>query len=276
MMNSRMTALLIKLLIITALAYLGVMAGMYLMQRKLVYHPTETPAYAKHYGLENVKVVRVPSTDGLQLVAWHLRTQEHYPTIIYFHGNSGTLADRADKYRTLAAEGFNIIATSYRGFSGNEGSPSERGLYDDARAAIAYAKTQALPEDRLIFYGESLGTGVAVQMATEFHPAALILEAPYTSIADRAAELYPWLPVHFLMKDHFDSLSKISKVTSPLLILHGEADETIPVAHGRALLAAATAPKKGVFFPGIGHVDFDMETQAREVAIFSKEQGIVK
>lgn len=268
--------LFLNFLLILVILYALIAAGLYLFQRKLIYLPAETPDYSKYHGLENVELLRLPTSDGLHLVTWHLKGDPALPTIVYFHGNAGTLMDRADKYATLNAQGFSVIAPSWRGYSGNEGSPSEEGLYTDARAAITYAHSLGIPDDRIVLYGESLGSGVAVQMATEITPAALILEAPYTAVSDRAAELYPWIPVRLLIKDHFNSLSKIGKINSPLLIMHGTNDETIPVAHGKKLLEAAPTPKKGVFILGAGHVDFDLEEVAREVKEFVNERGLIK
>ena len=263
-------------IMILAFSYACVVVAIYIFQRKMLYLPTQTPDYQKRLSIESLNITRVTTEDKLRLIAWHLNGDPGMPTILYFHGNSGTLFDRADKYRLLNQQGFGVIALSYRGFSGNPGAPSEQGLYKDGRAAIAYAKAQGIEENALILYGESLGSGVAVQMATEMKPAAIILEAPYTSVRGRAEELYPYLPVKYMIKDHFDNMEKIGNVTAPVLILHGEKDETIPAQHGQLLLATANEPKKGIFYPNVGHVDFDMEELTREVKKFVQEQGVVQ
>lgn len=248
--------------------YLTIMLVLYVVQRRLIYLPALTPAYTKDVGLRNVRIRRVQTEDGLGIILWHVRTHESMPTIIYYHGNAGTLGDRADKYRSLSDAGFNVIALSYRGYSGNPGRPSEAGLYMDARAALAYAYESGVMDEQIILYGESLGSGVAVQMATEMDPRMLVLEAPYTAVSDRAAEIYPWLPIKLLIKDKYRSIDKIANIHTPLLIFHGDQDKTIPIAHGRKLLELAPDPKRGIFFEGIGHTDFDFNRQAAEVKRF--------
>jgi uncharacterized protein len=144
------------------------------------------------------------------------------------------------------------LMVGYRGF-GNPGSPSEDGLYDDAHAAIEAVIKQGLPENALVFYGESMGTGVATQMATEFDASALILESPYTSVPDVGADRYPMVPVHWILRDKFDSLSKIKDVHMPLLLLHGEDDDVVPTKFGKILFAAANDPKQAEYVPDAGH-----------------------
>ncbi len=255
--------------------YLLIMLAMALLQRKLLYLPSSPPAYT-HSPLFQVDVLRLHTVDHHSLVMWYKPARAGFPTLVYFHGNAGNLHDRTGKFRAYTDQGFGLAALSYRGYGGSSGTPTEQGLYTDARTIIEWAKTQGIPESRLIFYGESLGTGVAVRMATEHQPAALVLEAPYTSVVKRAHEIYPIFPVPLIMRDRFDSLSRIKQVKAPLLLIHGEVDATIPVRHGRTLLAAANEPKQGIFLPGIGHTDFPMDDMANHLLTFAKTHQLIR
>lgn len=269
--------MLINSIIILTILYVAIMAGMYFLQRKILYVPDATPAYTKETAMRQVDVLRLQTSDDEQIIGWYHAADEGYPTIVYFHGNAGNLNDRTDKFSTLTSKGFGLLAIDYRGYGGSTGSPTEQGLYTDARAAMQYALQQrSIPENRVLLYGESLGTGVAVKMATEYPSlAGMVLEAPYTSVANRAQEIYWFLPVHMLLRDQFDSLSNIASLNIPLLILHGTADETIPVSHGKTLLDAYTGPKQGVFYDGYGHTDFDLPRIAADVQKFATEHGMI-
>lgn len=257
-------------------AYGLLIASMYVFQRQLMYLPDTVIDTPERYGLEGFRDLRTKTADGMSVQLWYRPAATGRPTIIYFHGNAAHLGNRAGKFAAFAAEGFGVLALSYRGYGKSEGSPSEAGLYDDARAAISFAtKDLRLPLSRIMLFGESLGSGVAVHMATEYPVGALILEAPYTSVVNRAAEIYFFAPVRWLIKDHYDSISKITKIKIPVLLFHGELDTTIPPAHGRALLGAVTAPKKAYFFPHIGHTDFDSGLISVHVLDFAKEHHLI-
>lgn len=267
-----MTFLLSVLIVLYALLVIG----MYVFQRKLMYLPSTVIEAPEAYGLEGFGDVRFKTEDGLSIQLWHRPAAGGFPTIVYFHGNAANLANRAGIYAALAEHGFGVLAVSYRGYGKSEGSPSEDGLYKDARGGIRFlTEGQKIPLSRIVLFGESLGSGVAVQMATEFDIAAIVLEAPYTSVVNRAAEIYFYVPVRFLIKDRFDSIRKISRVKAPVLIFHGELDETIPPAHGRALMEAATAPKQAFFFPLVGHNDFDSELLASHMADFARQHRLI-
>lgn len=239
--------------------YLGICAFMWAMQRSLMYHPYIALDGPASYGLD-FEDIRFQAADGVALRAWYRAPHPGYPLLVYFHGNAGNLANRAHVYQTLAGAGYGVFALSYRGYGGSGGVPGEAGFYADGRAAIAYARDELnIPVSQMVAYGESIGTGVATQMAGEFDLAALVLWAPFTSLENRAAEIYPWLPVRLLLKDRFDSIGKIGSLRMPVLIMHGEQDNIIPPEHGKALLAAAPEPKQGEFFSGIGHNDFPAE-----------------
>lgn len=240
--------------------YVGLCAALFLLQRQLMYLPETDMGPPALYGLHDTRVFKIKAADDTALTGWYLPARDGFPTILYFHGNAGHLGHRSHKFTAFHEAGFGVLAVSYRGYGDSAGSPTEQGLYADARAALQYTRDVLhIAPQHMIFYGESMGTGVAVQMATETAPAALVLEAPYTSVEARSQELYPYMPVSLLIRDRYHSLDKISTVHAPLLIFHGDDDRVIPVRHGRTLLAAANAPKEGVFFPGIGHTDFDAQ-----------------
>lgn len=270
--NSRMIIFFYTLLIIYGL----VLAYLYLMQRHLIYMPDKAIAAPAEYGLAGFKDVRTLTADGLHVQLWHCPAANGFPTVLYLHGNASHLGNRAGILSALAERGFGVLGLSYRGYGKSEGSPTEIGLYEDARAAVRFlTEIQHLPLSQIVLYGESLGSGVAVQMATEFAVGGLVLQSPYTSVAGRAAEIYFYIPVRLLIKDRFDSIDKIARVTSPLLIFHGERDDTIPIAHGKALLALARAQKKAFFFPQVSHNDFDSGVISAHVLDFAKEHRLI-
>jgi fermentation-respiration switch protein FrsA (DUF1100 family) len=241
--------------------YAAMIGGIVAFQRHLMYHPAKHILPPAEYGLPSVREVFFPSADGMKLSAWVHAPRAGFPTIVYFHGNAGHLGDRAAKFAAFVDAGFGLVALGYRGYGHSEGSPTEKGIYGDARAAVAYAlDTLRVPQGKLIYFGESLGSGVAVQMATERAPGLLMLEAAYTSVEARSAELYYYvLGVRHFVLDKYDSLSKIKNVHAPLLMIHGELDPIIPPEHGRALYAAANDPKQLIMYPQVHHVDFTLE-----------------
>jgi len=246
-----------KLILTIAVLYGLLILAMVLFQRKLMYHPASGDIVPARYGLSHFTEVTVPSEDGTKLQLWYHEAKEGFPTIIYFHGNAGHLGDRAMQLGAFVDKGMGVVAVSYRGYGKSEGSPSENGIYADARAAIKWLKKRGIPLSDIAFYGESLGTGVAIRMATEFPPRHVFLQAPYTSVVNRAAEIYWYVPVRLLMRDQFDSLLHIRKMKSPLLVFHGKQDQVIPVHHTEKLLEHASEPKQVMIFDNIGHNDFD-------------------
>lgn len=241
--------------ILVSLYALGNVA-LYAWQRDLIYQPFGRSAAPAAVGVPEMAVVSVRTEDGVTLRGWHAPPSvPGAPTVVIFHGNIGTLAMRAFKARAFLDAGYGVWLAGYRGFDGNPGWPSETGLYADARAALDYLARRGTPPRQVVVYGESLGTGVAVQMATERPVAGVILEAPYTSIPDVAALRFPLMPVHWLATDRFDSLAKIGLVKAPLMIMHGDSDTVIPMAMGERLYQAATGRKQAVIIAGANHVD---------------------
>lgn len=248
-----------------------------LLQRKLMYHPVKTIAEPMAYGLAQMQEIFIRADDNTRLQVWHEPAKSGYPTILYFHGNAGHMGERAAKLCAFTGAGFGLLAVSYRGFGKSEGSPSEAGLYSDARATIDYALTQLdIPQNRLIYFGESLGSGVAVQMASERAPALLMLEAAYTSVETRSAEIYFFvMGARYLVRDKYDSLAKIKNVHAPLLMLHGAKDATIPLHHGQQLFAAACEPKNMVVYPNVYHADYSNDQILEPLLKETRKLGLI-
>jgi len=176
--------------------------------------------------------------------------------VIYFQGNAEGLSARVNRFTWLTADGTGLLALCYRGYGGSSGTPSEQGLILDARAAYDFVRARYAAR-RIVLFGESLGTGVAVALASEREIDALILDAPYSSTADVGAAAYPFAPVRWLMKDTFRSDERVGRVSAPLLVLHGERDTIVPIRFAEKLFALAREPKRFVRFPQGGHVNLD-------------------
>jgi fermentation-respiration switch protein FrsA (DUF1100 family) len=238
-----------------------------------MYFPDGTRVPPTNYGLLGVVERVLDRPDDARVVGWYGRAAPGRPTVLYFHGNAGNLASRSERVRKYTARGFGIFMLSYRGYSGSTGSPTERANVADAILAYdALRKDGIAPED-IILYGESLGSGVAVQVAAEKPVGGVVLDAPYTSIVDVAAGAYPFLPVRPFMFDRYETMRHLREVKAPLLIVHGEDDEVIPVEMGRAVYAAANSPKEIVTFPGAGHSDHHLHGSTEEIFRWIEELG---
>ena len=236
-------------------AYAALAAGLFFFQRQLLYVPDKTRPELAELARLGVREVTITTADGLSLLSWYLPARPGRPVIAYFHGNGGHIGYRIERLLRFAREGYGVLMLEYRGYGGNPGTPSEAGLYIDADAALDFLEGERVPTNRLVLYGESLGSGVAVQAAAEHAIGALILEAPFTSVAEVAQSHFPYVPATLMVTDRFDSLSRIGKIRAPILILHGERDRVVPVRYGRALFEAAPQPKEGWFVPQGRHED---------------------
>lgn len=229
----------------------------YLFQRQLLYLPQSGDINPANSGLPNVQLIQLQTQDGLSLNSWYAPARsQNMPTIIYFHGNAGHISHGAWLIQEYTKAGYGMFILGYRGFSNNKGQPTEAGLYIDARTAILYLNDHTAPMHCIVLFGESLGTGIAVQMATEFQVGAVILQSPYTSITDVGQTHYPFLPVSWLLEDRYESIKKIHNLQAPLFIFHGEQDKTVPVELGKQLYASAPEPKTLKIYPNIGHNGF--------------------
>jgi fermentation-respiration switch protein FrsA (DUF1100 family) len=251
--------MLIWALIWTAALLAGLYAasclGLYVLQRRLIYFPDVTHYTPQQAGLAGVAEVRLTAPDGERLVAWHSPAASGAPTILYFHGNGGGLITRQDRIKALTGAGYGVFMLSYRGYAGSTGSPSEKAIVGDGVLAYDHLKSLGLDAARIVIYGESLGTGVASQVAAQRPAAAVILDAPFVSLVERAKSHYGFFPVDWLLTDRFNSIAFIGRINAPLLVLHGSEDEVIPASSSRALFEAAREPKEYVEFQGGGHSD---------------------
>jgi fermentation-respiration switch protein FrsA (DUF1100 family) len=247
------------ILVELAVIYIAILGGLYMNQRNLVYVPDRTVATPAQNGVGDMSVIHATTSDGLRLEGWYKPPADKFhPVIIHFHGNAGSLRYRGHEARPFLDQGYGFLLAEYRGYGGNPGKPTEQGLYKDARAFTDWVIAHGVPQDKIVFYGQSLGTGVATEMAVEYpHAAALILSSPYTSLPDVAARTYFFVPVHLLMLDRFDSLVRIAKVKMPVLILHGRKDTVIPFDIGKALYDAANPPKEFAVYPGGTHFNIN-------------------
>lgn len=242
------------IIVLAATAYLAAAAYMGLNQKSFIFRVDPAVPVLANAGLDRAEETALLTSDGLRLSGWQIApASPDAPVFVYFHGNAGTLMRRAERFRLLTSGGAGLIAFHYRGYGGSEGVASEAALIADA-AAIAAEAGRRFPGHRRILFGESLGSGVATQTAAASPAAALILDSPFMSVLDRASATYPWLPVRLLLNHPFRSDLAMPQVRMPVLILHGDRDQVIPVGDGERLFALAPEPKKFIHYPDAGHV----------------------
>jgi hypothetical protein len=246
-----------NLLVAGVCAYLAILAYLYVFQRSILYVPNRTPPALGDLAAVGIRDVTLTTSDGLSLLAWYRPPRMGRPVILYFHGNGGNIEFLTPRAEHFAGKGYGVLFAEYRGYGGNPGSPTEAGLYLDADAALDFLGKQGITADRLVVYGESLGTGVAVHVAARHKVAALILESPFTSVAAAAQYHYPYIPASLLIWDRFDSLAQIGKVKAAILVLSGGQDTIVPPHLTRALFDAAPEPKEMFFVPNAGHINLD-------------------
>ena len=256
---------------LAVLLYVAIVAALYAFQRALLYPIPQTgrtaPAAA---GFAEAQEVIVTTRDGEKVIVWHVPPKSGRPVVIFFHGNGEVLAWRVQRFRALIADGTGLVAVSFRGYGGSTGAPTEQGLLEDGAAAYGFTAAAYAPE-RIVPWGYSLGSGVAVAIATAQPVGGLILEAPYTSITDIAASAYPLFPVRWLLRDRFHSDERIGRLTAPLLVMHGERDAVIAAAFGRRLYELAPGRKRFVAFERGTHVDLDEQGAVAEARAFLNE-----
>ena len=228
--------------------------SVYLLQRKLLYRPTNR-AYRSPVNLRLAGVFEIwlNTPDGEQIVTWQIKPQPGMPTILYLHGNNCNLSNRLERVSRFLRDGYGLYMLSFRGYGLSTGSPSEQNNVNDALLAYDKLRQNGVSSEDIIVYGESLGTGVAVQVAAQNSIGAVILEAPYTSLRDLVRHRLRIIPAYIFLKDSFNSIEHIKKVTAPLLIVHSLGDNVIPIAFGRWLYEAAPGPKEFLRIRGAGH-----------------------
>jgi len=229
------------------LIYFFILFTTYFFQRNLLYHPNENNYFGDPL-LVSVEKVKIKTHDNIELLSWyHNKNISDYKTILFLHGNAGSLENRIHKINHFKDMNINFLLVAWRGFNGNKGKPTERGLYEDARSAVKWLNSKGISENNIIIYGESLGTGVATEIAQNKNFAGIILESPFTSMVDAAKTKYPYLPVKFLLKDKYESDKKIKNIKSPILIMHGKVDNIVPFYMGKKMYDLANQPKYSYF-----------------------------
>lgn len=260
---------------VVLLAAVAVLALLWSVQRGMLYFPDDRAVPQASRLLAGGEDVAFPTEDGLRLGGWFIPARgPAVAAVLVCNGNAGNRSDRASLAAALAREGFHVLLLDYRGYGGNPGDPSEDGLLRDARAAETYLRTRAggLP---IAYLGESLGAAVAVALAVERPPLALVLRSPFSSLADIAAHHYPYLPVHpLLLRDTYSSSERIGAVRAPLLVIAGERDRIVPPAFSRRLHDAAAEPRRYVLIPAADHNDLALlsgEAVVGEIARFIRD-----
>ncbi len=243
--------------------YALVLIVVFFFQGNLLYHPS-VDNYLKDQVVNEpteIEKIKITTQDKIDLMAWfYNRNLEKFKTILFFHGNAGSLENRTYKLNHFKDLNVNFLIIAWRGFSGNKGKPNEMGLYEDAESAIKWLKMKGVNEKNIILYGESLGTGVVVQVAQNKNYAGVILESPFTSMVNMGKKHYPFFPVSLLLKDKFESYKKIKKVSVPVLVLHGKKDKIVPFAMGKKMYELANEPKFFYFQEYGDHmIDYDTE-----------------
>ncbi len=234
------------LLIITSIYFL-ILISTYIFQRDLLYHPGENNYFGDSLTVK-IEKIKIKTQDNIELLSWyHNKNLNDYKTILFLHGNAGSLENRIHKINHFKDMNVNFLLVAWRGFSGNKGKPTEKGLYEDARSAVEWLQSKGVEESNIIIYGESLGTGVATEIAQNKNFAGVILESPFTSMIDAGKNKYPYLPVKFLLKDKYESNKKIKNIKRPILIMHGKVDNIVPFEMGKKMYELANQPKYSYF-----------------------------
>jgi hypothetical protein len=238
------------------LVLLGLGALLLIFEKQLIYFPMRGhDATPTDLGIPHEEV-DLRAEDGVRLHGWFLPVKESRFTVLVCHGNAGNISHRLDRVLFMESRlKVDTLLFDYRGYGRSEGSPDEEGTYRDARAAYRWLVDRGLGPERIVLFGESLGSAVALQLAVEVDARALILESPFSSIPDMARAVYPFLPLWPFVRTRYDNVSKIGRLRMPLLVLHGERDEVVPFAQGRRVWGAAPEPKKFFAIPGASHND---------------------
>ena len=262
-----MNNIFIKSFFLLILIYFVITVVVYFFQRKLLYHPFSPQITGKGL-IHNFETINFKTSDNFELKGWFHLKNSNKKTILFLHGNAANLDNRIDKLNFLGNMDINFLIISWRGYSGNPGNPSETGLYKDALGGIEWLNKKGISNDRIILYGESLGTAITTEVAQNENFAGIILEAPFTSMVDMGQKIYPIFPVKFLLKDKYESKNKIKNIKSPILVLHGRKDKIVPFYMGEKIFEMANSPKFKYFTDLDDHMmNFD-EKLVNEIDLF--------
>jgi fermentation-respiration switch protein FrsA (DUF1100 family) len=256
----RETVFLISLLLVL---FVVVSLYLYLNQTNLIHLPDvptrRLDATPSQVGL-NFESVELLTKDGVKLHGWFIPHETPRATLLFFHGNAGNISHRLESLALFNGLGLAVFIIDYRGYGNSEGSPSERGIYEDAQAAWRYlTETRAIPDQKIILFGRSLGGAIAAYIAAEKKAMGVVLESTFTSVPDMAAELYPWLPARRLARYYYNTNERMDAINSPVMVVHSRHDEIIPFDHGRALFQRANEPKRFLELSGDHNYGFMQE-----------------
>ena len=259
-----------KFIILVVAIYFLLLTFVFFYQRKLLYHPNFSNHVTGDGLIHSIEKINIKTEDNIDLKGWfHLKDLKK-KTILFFHGNAGTLDNRIYKLNFLGNLDINFLIIAWRGYSGSSGKPTELGLYQDAKSAVNWLNLKGIAEKNIILYGESLGTSVAIEIGQNKNFAGMILEAPFTSMVDTGKKHYPFFPVKLLLKDKYESKNKIKNIKFPILVMHGKKDKIIPFYMGEAIYNLANKPKFKYFPDNDDHMmDFD-ENLVNEISSFLK------
>ena len=257
-------------LIFVLAVYLVITLSLYFFQRNLLYYPSKNN-YSGDRLTVPIEKVKIKTQDNIELLSWyHKKNVSDYKTILFLHGNAGSLEDRIYKLNFLGNLDVNFLIIAWRGYSGSSGKPSEFGLYQDAKSALNWLNSKGITDDKIVLYGESLGTSVAIEVGQNRNFAGIILEAPFTSMIDIGKKHYPFFPVKLLLKDKYVSKNKIKNIKSPVLVMHGKEDKIVPFYMGKKIYDLANQPKFKYFPDDDDHMmNFD-ENLINEIHLFLK------
>lgn len=227
---------------------------LYVFQRQLIYFPNKQKPQLEQHQATDMQLVTLTTEDKLSLTSWYKPALKNKPTILFMHGNAGNIGMRMPLARTFINAGFGLLLLEYRGYGGNEGKPTEQGLYQDAAAALDYLFEQGIKPDKIALFGESLGTAVAVDLAQNNRVCALVLQSPFSSLTSVARYHYPWVLIP--PKDKYNAITRMSNIHSPALIIYSTTDEVIPYYESVKMFQQANEPKKLVGFENLRHNSF--------------------
>ena len=231
--------------LILLIVYISVVVFLFFYQRKLLYHPSENNYLDETQLNHTIEKTFIQSNE--KLVSWYFKKNPKFKTILFFHGNAGKLDNRVYKLNELSKLELNYLIVAYRGFSGNAGKPTESGLYEDANFAKIWLNKNGVRDKDIIIYGESLGTAVAIDLASRYNFSGIILESPFTSMLDLAQKYYPIFPVKLILKDRYESRKKLNDIKSPVLVMHGKKDKIVPFYMGEQILETLSTLKFSYF-----------------------------
>ena len=232
-----------KFIISILVIYFVLLIFLYLYQGKLLYHPNVNSYTEVDNLIPKIEKVTITTSDNLSLLGWFYKKDISKKTILFFHGNAGSLENRIYKLNHFENLDLNFLIIAWRGFSGNSGKPNEKGLYDDAKSAVRWLESKGVKEENIILFGESLGTAVAIEIAQNKNFAGIVLESPFTSMVEMGKKYYSFFPVSLLLKDRYESIKKIKNIHIPVLVMHGKKDGIVPFEMGKKIYNSANSPK---------------------------------